>query len=226
MFKRNEEGRYQSNQRHYSLLDEVIIQFDKAIRTIYAEPQGSERQNPSHQVEHPVELSDTERDLSGRLMRVNHAGEIAAQGLYQGQSLTARRTSVRNQMEKSSAEENEHLRWCDQRLKELASHKSYLNPLWYLGSFTLGAIAGRAGDRWSLGFVKETERQVVDHLETHLDRLPSSDHKSQAVLDQMRIDEAHHAHVATSAGAAELPTPIKKLMILASKVMIRTAYWI
>jgi ubiquinone biosynthesis monooxygenase Coq7 len=226
MFIHNEENRYPSDQRNYSLLDRAIIQFDKALRTIYADPSGSERQNPSDRVDQPMDLSDSERDLSGRLMRVNHAGEISAQGLYQGQSLTARRTSVRNQMEKSSEEENEHLWWCDQRLKELGSYKSYLNPIWYFGSFTLGAIAGLAGDRWSLGFVKETERQVVNHLETHLDRLPLSDHKSQAILDQMRVDEAHHAHVATSAGAAELPTPIKKLMTLASKIMTQTAYWI
>lgn len=212
--------------RNYSFLDRVIIEVEKAVRTVHVRPRGSGRNNPAQGIQEQTELSKSERDLAGRLMRVNHAGEISAQGLYQGQALTARRHSIRKQMQKSAEEENDHLRWCDQRLEELDSHKSYLNPLWHLGSFAIGSIAGLLGDRWSLGFVKETERQVVKHLENHLKRLPSSDLKSQTILQQMRIDEAYHAHVASSAGATELPAPVKKLMTLASKVMTRLAYWI
>ena len=212
--------------RNYSFFDRVIIEVDKAMRTVYARPRGSSRQNPAQSIIEQTELSDSERYLSGRLMRVNHAGEVSAQGLYQGQALTARKHSVRKQMKKSAEEENDHLLWCDQRVEELGSHKSYLGPLWYAGSYAIGALAGLAGDRWSLGFVKETERQVVKHLEDHLKQISPSDIKSQAILEQMRSDEAHHAHVASSAGAAELPAPVKTLMTFASKVMTRMAFWI
>ncbi len=212
--------------RNYSFLDRVIIEVEKAVRTVYARPTGSSRHNPAQSITEQTYLSDTERHLSRRLMRVNHAGEVSAQGLYQGQALTARKQSIRKKMKKSAKDENDHLLWCDQRIEELGSHKSYLNPLWYMGSYAIGAIAGLAGDRWSLGFVKETEHQVVRHLEDHIEQLPPSDLKSQAILERMLTDEAHHAHVASSAGAAELPAPIKKLMTLASKVMTRTAFWI
>ena len=129
-------------------------------------------------------------------------------------------------MNKSAAEENDHLVWCDQRLQDLGGHKSYLGPFWYVGSFAIGAFAGLVGDRWSLGFVKETEHQVVNHLENHLQQLSKTDYVSQAILEQMKTDELHHAHVASSAGAAELPIPVKRLMTLVSKVMTNTAYWI
>jgi ubiquinone biosynthesis monooxygenase Coq7 len=212
--------------RHYSSFDRILIEIDKAVRTIYARPGGSGRPNPSYSVAEPPELSDSDRKRGARLMRINHAGEVAAQGLYQGQALTARSRSVRSQLHRSAEEENDHLVWCDQRLDELGGHRSYLGPLWYTGAFVMGAVTGWVGDRWSLGFVNETERQVVKHLDEHLQRLPVQDTQSQCILEQMKLDETHHAYVAISAGAAELPTPIKRLMGLVSKVMTRTAYWI
>ena len=213
-------------QRNYSFLDRLLIETDKAVRTIYARPHGSGRRNPAAAIVNKQKLSEVERRQSACLMRINHAGEVAAQGLYQGQAITARNPKVRDQMRQSAEEENDHLAWCDKRLEELGSHKSYLGPFWYAGSFAIGAFAGLVGDRWSLGFVKETEHQVVDHLENHLQQLSKSDYESQAILEQMKIDELHHAHAASSAGAAELPVPLKKLMTLVSKVMTNTAYWI
>jgi ubiquinone biosynthesis monooxygenase Coq7 len=159
-------------------------------------------------------------------MRVNHAGEIAAQGLYQGQALTARRSDVQERMRRSAMEENDHLAWCKERIEALGSRPSLLGPFWYWGSFAIGALAGAAGDKWSLGFVRETERQVVAHLKEHLQRLPEADASSRAVLEQMKADEAHHGQLAGQAGAAELPLPVQRLMGLASKVMTKTAYWI
>ena len=157
-------------------------------------------------------------------MRINHAGEVAAQGLYEGQSLTARLPEVREKMERAAMEENDHLAWCESRINELGSHKSLLNPLWYGGSLAIGAIAGLAGDKWSLGFVTETERQVVHHLDSHLAQLNENDQKSRAILEQMKEDEGQHATTALHAGGAELPQPIKKLMSLTSKVMTKAAY--
>jgi ubiquinone biosynthesis monooxygenase Coq7 len=157
-------------------------------------------------------------------MRVNHAGEIAAQGLYQGQALTAKLERVREQMERSALEEEDHLAWCENRLTELGSGPSALAPLWFGGAYAMGALAGAAGDRWSLGFVVETERQVVEHLESHLEHLPEADKKSRAVVAQMRADEQEHAQVAKRAGAADLPAPIKALMRLTAKVMTTTVY--
>ncbi|MEN8129623.1 MAG: 2-polyprenyl-3-methyl-6-methoxy-1,4-benzoquinone monooxygenase [Pseudomonadota bacterium] len=212
--------------RHYNLLDRLLVETDKALRTIYARPMGSGRKNPADAVTEFSELSDSERKQSARLMRINHAGEVSAQGLYQGQSLTARDPTIAKQMKQSAVEENDHLVWCDQRLEELGSHKSMLGPVWYLGSFTIGAFAGLIGDRWSLGFVKETEHKVVNHLDDHLQRISDSDLESRAILEQMKTDELHHAHVASSAGAANLPGPVRGLMTLASKVMTKTAYWV
>ena len=169
---------------------------------------------------------ETERRHVAGLMRVNHAGEVAAQGLYQGQAATARLDSVRAAMESAAEEENDHLAWCEQRLTELGSRPSILNPIWYAGAFTIGATAGLIGDRWSLGFVAETERQVVRHLEEHLDRLPMDDERSRAILEQMKIDEEHHGSTAEEAGGAKLPTPIRHLMGVVSKVMTRGAYWL
>lgn len=212
--------------RNYSLLDHLLIEADKAMRTIYMRPSGSGRQNPADALVNKPSLTDKERQRSARLMRINHAGEVAAQGLYQGQAITARDPVVRQQMRQSAEEENDHLAWCDQRLEELDSHKSYLGPFWYMGAFTIGAFAGLLGDRWSLGFVKETEHQVVNHLENHLQQLSRTDYESQAILEQMKTDELHHAHVARSYGATEFPTPLKRLMTLASMVMTKTAYWV
>jgi len=160
------------------------------------------------------------------LMRVNHAGEVAAQALYHGQSLTARDPSVRAALERAAREENDHLVWCRDRLAALGGRTSRLDPLWYAGSFAIGALAGLAGDRWSLGFLAETERQVVAHLEDHLARLPPGDRQSRAVLEQMREDEGRHATTAMAAGGGELPPPLRHLMRLTSRIMTRTAYWI
>jgi ubiquinone biosynthesis monooxygenase Coq7 len=159
-------------------------------------------------------------------MRVNHAGEVSAQALYQGQGLTARDPAVREAMAEAADEEVDHLAWCEERLDELRSHTSYLNPFWYLGSFSIGACAGLCGDRWSLGFVAETERQVVRHLESHLQQLPAADERSRRILAQMQEDEARHATTALEAGGAELPRPIRSLMQLCSRVMTTTAYYL
>ncbi len=198
---------------------------DVGMRTLFGQPKTTERTNPAHN-ETEAELSETEQQLAGRLMRINHAGEVAAQGLYQGQALTARLPQVRQQMERAALEENDHLDWCEKRAKELGAHVSVLNPVWYAGSAAIGALAGLAGDKWSLGFVAETEKQVVKHLEEHLEQLPEHDDKSRAILEQMKEDEGHHATVALEAGGTELPLPVKKLMGLTSKVMTRTAFWI
>ena len=213
------------NTRHYSPLDQLLMGFDTGMRTLLGKPTVSERSNPA-KAKTETELTATERELAGRLMRINHAGEVAAQGLYQGQALTARLPQVRGQMERAALEENDHLDWCESRAKQLGTHVSYLNPLWYTGSMAIGAVAGLAGDKWSLGFVAETEKQVVKHLHEHLQRLPETDAKSRAILEQMKEDEGHHATVALEAGGAELPYPVKKIMGLISKVMTRTAFWL
>ncbi|MEJ2652903.1 MAG: 2-polyprenyl-3-methyl-6-methoxy-1,4-benzoquinone monooxygenase [Gammaproteobacteria bacterium] len=211
--------------RDYSPFDQLLMHMDKAVRTVFGTPPHTERPNPA-QAQPEAELAANERRQVAGLMRVNHAGEVSAQALYQGQALTAKLTEVRAKMERAALEENDHLAWCEQRLKELDSHTSVLNPLWYAGSFTIGALAGAAGDKWSLGFVVETERQVVKHLEEHLERLPAQDHKSRAVLEQMKEDEAHHATTALEAGSAELPGAVKRLMRLTSKIMTVTAYYL
>ena len=159
-------------------------------------------------------------------MRVNHCGEVCAQALYQGQALTAKLPEVRQRMERAAQEENDHLDWCESRLKALDNRKSLLNPFWYAGSFLIGAAAGVAGDKWSLGFVAETEHQVEAHLESHLERLPSQDQKSRAVLEQMKTDEIHHAEMALEAGGAKLPAPIRLAMKLTSKLMTKSVYYL
>ncbi len=213
------------NTRRYSPLDQCLIHLDNAVRTVWGAPAVTERADPADVIPEG-DLSDAEKRLSAGLMRVNHAGEVSAQALYQGQSLTAKLPTVREKMERAAREENDHLAWCEQRLQALDSRVSLLSPLWYGGSFAIGALAGLAGDKWSLGFVVETERQVVKHLEEHLQRLPTADHKSRAVLEQMKEDELHHATTALQAGGAELPAPVKKLMAATSKVMTTTARFI
>jgi ubiquinone biosynthesis monooxygenase Coq7 len=211
--------------RQYSPLDRLVDTFDQALHTILGPTPAPSRPNPA--AAHPEpDLTPAERELAGRLMRVNHAGEISAQALYQGQALTARLPTVRGKMEQAAIEENDHLAWTEERIYELGTHVSYLAPFWYAGSFAIGALAGVAGDKWSLGFVVETERQVIRHLEGHLAQLPAHDARDRAILEQMRDDEAHHATTALGAGAAELPPPVKQLMALTSKVMTGTAYWI
>ena len=213
------------SERTYSLLDRFIGHFDEAMRTVFGPPPQAARANPAAG-RSDEDMDSAARELAGRLMRVNHAGEICAQALYQGQALTAKLPNVREKMEQAAREENDHLAWTEERVRDLGTHTSYLNPLWYAGSFTLGASAGLLGDRWSLGFLAETERQVVEHLSGHLSRLPPQDHKSHAIVEQMREDEGRHATVAIEAGAAELPQPIKQIMRLASKVMISAAHWV
>ena len=211
--------------RNYSFFDDVINELDQGLRTIVLKPTHSQRNNPATSIDE-TDLSDAERTLAGRLMRVNHAGEVAAQGLYNGQALTAKNTEVREQMQHSANEEEDHLAWCQQRLNELRTSRSAIGPFWYAGSYVLGASAGLAGDKWSLGFVAETERQVVKHIDDHLSKLPKIDAKSCAILKQMREDELQHGKAAEDAGASELPKPVKAAMHAVSRVMVFGAYWV
>jgi ubiquinone biosynthesis monooxygenase Coq7 len=205
-------------------LDLLIAAADRALRTLAATPTAA-RQSPADAGDVSNLAADERRHVAG-LMRVNHAGEVAAQALYQGQAFTARNPRVRETMQQAADEEGDHLAWCDQRLRELDSRPSLLNPFWYAGSFAIGALAGTIGDRVSLGFVVETERQVEGHLDEHLRRLPLADARSRRVLEQMKRDEIRHGDTAQAAGAAELPAPIKLLMKITSRVMTRTAYWL
>jgi ubiquinone biosynthesis monooxygenase Coq7 len=211
--------------REYSTLDRLLMAIDDGVRTVFGRPPSTGRSAPDTGIAE-TPLSDADRRVSEGLMRVNHTGEICAQALYSAQALTARNDEVRKRMQRAAAEENDHLIWCESRVQELGGHLSYLNPLWYAGSFAIGALAGLAGDRWNLGFVVETERQVEGHLDEHLQRLPEEDAKSRAIVAQMRIDEGNHAEMAQRAGAVDLPIPIKRLMTLQSKVMTTVAYWI
>lgn len=211
--------------RKLSPLDRALDQLDQAVRTALGPAPPASRSNPAAELpDHP--LTERERRHAAGLMRVNHAGEVMAQGLYQGQALTARLETVRDAMEQAAIEEFDHLAWCEQRLRELGDRPSTLGPLWYSGAFLLGAGAGLAGDRWSLGFVSETEAQVANHLEEHLGRLPPSDQRSRAIIEQMKIDEEHHGAEARAAGGLPLPPPVRGLMRVVSKFMTRTAYWI
>ena len=206
--------------RRLSVIDKLLSELDQSMRTVHAEAPSSGRDISLGNLSEVADLTDAERKQAASLMRINHAGEVSAQGLYRGQALTAKDPVVKAQMEESAAEENDHLNWCEARIHALDSHKSYLNPVWYWGSFGIGALAGRAGDRWSLGFVKETEDQVTKHINSHLQTLPAADKASHAVLLQMKEDEQHHADVAQDAGAAQLPWPIRKVfMPITSKVM-------
>lgn len=211
------------------MLDELITEFDRGLRSIVGVTRMS-RPVPTPDVpaafgEVP-ELTDEERAHSAALMRVNHVGEVCAQALYQAQKLATRTPSVKEGFERAGREEEDHLAWTSQRLKELDSRPSLLNPLWYTGALALGFFAGRLGDRTSLGFMAETERQVEQHLDGHLKTLPENDLASRAIVDQMRADESAHASAATDAGGVEMPFPVRALMRAASKVMTRTAYYI
>jgi ubiquinone biosynthesis monooxygenase Coq7 len=212
--------------RHYSFIDNLLTEVDSALRSVFVPTQRStNRVNPSH-AHAACDLNEEERRHVAGLVRVNHAGEVCAQALYQGQALTAQLDRVKKQMSLAAEEELDHLAWCEERLNELNSHVSVLNPLWYMSSFLLGAMAGWAGDAWSLGFVAETERQVSAHLQRHQQKLPSDDKKTQAMLNQMQVDESQHAEMAQSAGANELPYVIKQLMACASKCLTRSSYYI
>lgn len=205
-------------------LDRFIVAFDRGLRTLFA-PAQSLRPVPGAEIAE-ADLSPGDRREAAALMRVDHSGEVCAQALYQGQALTARDTRARSALEQAAREETEHLAWTERRIEELGGRKSVLNPLWYAGSFLIGAAAGLAGDRWNLGFLAETERQVVGHLEGHLKRLPAADARSRAVLAQMTLDEGQHATSALRYGGAELPSPVRAAMRCASRVMTGTAFWL
>lgn len=211
--------------RRLTPIDQVLINADHALRTLFGRPQTTERPNPAENIPE-ADLTDEQRRHVARLMRINHTGEVCAQALYQGQALTAKLPDTRKRLERSAKEENDHLAWCAARLEDLGDRKSLLNPLWYAGSFAMGAAAGLAGDKWSLGFVVETERQVEDHLDEHLAQIPIDDEKTRTILEQMKADEVHHAQIAHAAGGAELPAPIRSAMRLTSKVMTGTVYWV
>mgnify|MGYP001547777808 CR=1 FL=1 len=211
--------------RHYSTIDQFLIHADTALRTVVGTPQATHRPYPAKDIADSEMGAAESRHIAG-LMRVNHSGEVSAQALYQGQSITARNDDVREKLEQAALEENDHLVWTENRLKELGERTSLLNPLWYAGSFAIGAFAGALGDKWNLGFLAETEHQVVEHLDEHLGKIPDSDKRSRAILEQMKIDEAKHATTALDHGGETLPMPVKKLMQAMSKVMTRTTYWI
>lgn len=211
--------------RNLLLADKIIIELDKALTTLVGTPPSSGRDNPANEVEE-IALNDNERRQSIALMRVNHSGEVSAQALYQGQALTAKLTNVREAMQQAAAEENDHLLWCEKRLQQLEGRTSLLNPLWYTGSFVIGAVAGKIGDKWSLGFVAETEKQVIEHLDEHLGKMSENDLRSRSILAQMREDERHHQDTALAAGGAELPWLVRKIMQPMSKVMTRSSYWL
>lgn len=211
-----------SNRPMTLLLDPVLTAADAAMRTLFARPHATRAMPTPSQA--PGEMTETERREAGALMRVNHVGEVCAQALYTAQAAVARDPALRAQFEEASHEETDHLAWTRQRLEDLGARPSMLNPLWYVGAFGLGLVAGRLGDPLSLGFVAETERQVEAHLDSHLDRLPPADTASRAVVEQMKADEARHAAQAVDAGAAELPAPAKALMRVASRVMTTLAH--
>jgi ubiquinone biosynthesis monooxygenase Coq7 len=206
------------------MLDKLIIEFDKGLKTLTASAH-SVRPHPDENIQE-TDLSAEEKRHALGLMRINHCGEVCAQALYNGQSLTAKNPQIVEALQQASKEETEHLAWCEKRIHTLGGHTSLLNPLWYAGSFTLGAIAGAIGDKWNLGFLAETEHQVGAHLDKHLHELPANDEKSRAILEQMKTDEAYHADTAISLGGAELPAPIKSAMKQMSKVMTSTTYYL
>jgi ubiquinone biosynthesis monooxygenase Coq7 len=206
-----------------SSIDRLIIEFDTALRSVLGGANAG-RPTPGSEVGASNFLNSAERKHVAGLMRVNHVGEVCAQALYQSQKLVARNPQIQEMLNHSGQEEIDHLAWCETRLQELGSHTSYLNPLWYAGSFAIGLAAGLAGDKWSLGFVAETEKQVENHLESHLEKLPKDDLRSRAIVDQMRIDEIEHGQAAKNAGGVALPEPIQKMMQAISKVMTTTAY--
>ena len=210
--------------RQYTGIDKLINSFDQALRSLVPGVTSAQRPNPSNDVEAQLAVSEA-RHVAG-LMRVNHSGEVCAQALYHGQALTAKLPNVRREMEFAAIEEQDHLAWCEDRLKELDSHTSLFNPVWYGLSFGMGAIAGLAGDQYSLGFVAETERQVSLHLQHHIRQLPPQDNRSRKILVQMNQDELQHRDTALNAGGVDLPIPVKITMTAISKLMTKTSYFI
>ncbi len=214
-----------NRQRHYSFVDRLCLGIDQVVRALTDNPKTTGLACPAKDIKE-APLSLEQRKQSAALMRINHAGEICAQALYHGQGIVSRSHDVQEKMYRAAMEEGDHLTWCRQRLDELGSHPSYLNPLWYTGAFCLGMVAGVVGDKWSLGFVAETERQVIKHLKGHLQVLPEQDQRSYPILQQMESDEAKHRDEAIALGARELPVIMKQAMALMSKIMVKTAYWI
>ena len=204
--------------------DRVIVEFDKGLRALFSQAH-SVRPHPDAGIA-DVALDEREKKAAAALMRVNHCGEICAQALYQGQAWTARDSQVQHKLKDAAQEETEHLAWTAHRVAELGGHLSLLNPLWYTSSLAIGALAGLLGDKWNLGFLAETERQVGGHLQSHLNKLPEQDVKSRAIVQQMYLDETQHAQMAVDLGASELPAPVKLAMTMSSKVMTNTAYWV
>ena len=214
------------NERNLTHVDHLLAGVESFLRTVAATgPAHAARANPARHIDDKP-MSASEKSHAAGLMRVNHAGEVAAQGLYQGHAAAARDPSIEYQMQRAADEELDHLAWCEQRLKELGSGPSRLNPVWYGGAFAIGAASGFLGDRWSLGFIEETERQVVQHLTGHLDHLPANDAKSRAIVHKMREEEALHGANAKDAGAFDLPAPIRRIMRLTARILTGTAYWL
>lgn len=209
--------------RHLTPLDRLLAGVGDALQTMTSPAKRPARRNPADGVAE-AELSERAKAHAAGLMRVNHAGEISAQGLYQGHAAVARDAATAKQMQQAADEEFDHLAWCEQRLVELDAKPSRLSPLWYTGSFVIGAASGIFGDKWSLGFIAETEHQVCAHLSGHLKRLPDEDARSRAIVEQMRIEEQQHGENAVEAGAASLPASVRQLMRLTSKIMTGTAY--
>ena len=209
--------------REFTPIDRLLAGFGNALRTVATAAGQPARRNPAADVEDGP-LDDKEKAHAAGLMRVNHAGEVAAQGLYQGHALVARDRALEAELKQAASEEFDHLAWCEQRLVELDAKPSALIPLWYAGSYAIGAASGLLGDRWSLGFIAETESQVCEHLESHFDRLPEGDHRSQAIVRQMHAEEAEHGANAVQAGAARLPPAVIRLMRMTARLMTTTAY--
>lgn len=205
-------------------VDRLITEFDKGLRTLFSQAHSVRPYPDAAMSDAP--LDEAEKKHAAALMRVNHTGEICAQALYQGQALTARDPQVQRRLELAAQEETEHLAWTAKRVHELGGHLSVLNPLWYSGSLAMGAFAGLLGDKWNLGFLAETERQVGEHLQSHLQKLPAQDEKSRAIVQQMYVDETAHADMAVELGGAPLPPPVQLAMQLNGKLMTSTAYWV
>ena len=206
------------------LIEQLITTFDAGLRTLFATAHAA-RPRPDADLEDPA-LDDASKHHAAALMRINHVGEVCAQALYSGQAITSKNPQIVKALQHAAAEETDHLAWCEARINELGGRKSLLNPLWYVGSFTLGAVAGALGDKWNLGFLAETENQVAAHLQNHLQQLSNADIKTRTIVNQMQQDEAVHASEANALGASELPAPIKTGMKIASKIMTKTAYHI
>jgi ubiquinone biosynthesis monooxygenase Coq7 len=213
------------NKRQLTPLDRLLASANNALRTVATPAGHSARANPAANII-DAELNDSQKRHAAGLMRINHAGEVAAQALYRGHATVARDKEIEGKMQRAADEEFDHLAWCEQRIHELGEDVSKLSPFWYAGAYAIGAASGILGDKWSLGFIAETERQVCAHLDNHLDSLPPEDVKSRAIVEQMRDEEEEHGDNAIDAGAADLPAPVKRLMRMTAKVMTKTAYWV